>query len=242
MDKKSAIVTGASKGIGRGIALELAKQNYNVVVADIDQAGAAAVVAEIQSQGGQALAVACDVSKKSQIDALITTAQEKFGGVHTLVNNAGIYPFKAFADLTEEDWEKVIHTNLRSVFLCSQAAARIMPENSRIISVTSIASMIGFAGLTHYCASKGGINGFTRALALELAPKKITVNAVAPGAILTPGAASSEDVQKQTVAKIPLGRMGTPEDIAHAVAFLASDNANYITGQVLVVDGGWTIQ
>jgi len=174
---------------------------------------------------------------------MIQATVDEFDSLDVLVNNAGIYPFTPFMDITEEQWDKVIAVNLKSVFLCSQAAARIMPDGSRIIMTSSVASMLGFSGLVHYCASKGGINGLVRALALELAPRQITVNAVAPGSIITPGTSNiDEGSQKATMAKIPLGRLGKPQDIAAAVAFLASEGAGYITGQVLVVDGGWTIQ
>jgi 3-oxoacyl-[acyl-carrier protein] reductase len=146
--------------------------------------------------------------------------------------------------MTEADWDKVIEINLKSVFLASQAAAKVMKEGSKIVQISSIASLVGFEGLTHYCASKGGINGMLRAMALELAPKKINVNAVAPGAIETPGAGGAQtgDALKQTLSVIPWQRVGKPADIAGAVTFLASPMADYITGQVLVVDGGWTLK
>lgn len=132
--------------------------------------------------------------------------------------------------------------NLKGIFLTSQAVSKVLPEGGRIINISSIASLVGFQGLTHYCASKGGVNGFTRALALELAFKNITVNSVAPGAIETPGAQMSEEVKQQTISNIPLQRIGKPEDIAHMVTFLASDKSSYITGQTFVVDGGWVLK
>lgn len=242
LKNKVAIVTGSRQGIGCGIALALAKEGYNVVVADMDDEGCKDVVKKIEDLGFKALVTKCDVSKKTEVDNLIAKTIETFGKIDILVNNAGIYPFKPFLEMAEEDWDRVLDINLKSVFLCSQAAAKVMKEGSKIISLSSIASLVGFSGLTHYCASKGGISSFTRALALELAPQKINVNAVAPGAIDTPGAASTEEIKQQTIAGIPLKRMGTPEDIAAAVVFLASENSNYITGQTIVVDGGWTIQ
>lgn len=241
-NKKTAIVTGAGVGIGRGIALALAKEGYNIVVADINQENCQKVANEILNLGVKSLAVKCDVSSSADVAQLFNQAVKEFERVDVLVNNAGIYPFVSFEKMQESDWDKVINVNLKSIFLCSKEASKIMPEGGRIIDVSSIASLVGFSGLVHYCASKGGVNGMIRALALEMAPKKITVNAVAPGAIQTPGAQGTEESQKQMVATIPLKRIGQPEDIANAVVFLASEKSSYITGQVIVVDGGWTIQ
>ncbi|HTW96921.1 MAG TPA: SDR family NAD(P)-dependent oxidoreductase [Candidatus Methylomirabilis sp.] len=244
LKNKIAIVTGARQGIGKGIALALAQEGCQVVVSDINQEDCQKVVEEIAKMGAKGLAVKCDVSQKADVDELISATVKEFGGLDIMVNNAGIYPFKPFAEMTEADWDKVMSINLKSVFLGTQAAAKAMKDGGRIVSISSIASLIGFPGLAHYCASKGGINGFVRAVALELAGQKITVNAIAPGAIETPGASvgMNEEVKKQTVAGIPLGRMGTPDDIAQAVVFLASERASYITGQVIVVDGGWTLK
>lgn len=241
---KVAIVTGSRRGIGYGIVLALAKEGCNVVVADIDLKDCENVVKEVERLGVKGLAVKCDVSSKKDIDDMFAKTINKFGKLDILVNNAGIYPFISFTDMTEKDWDKVLDINLKSIFFTSQAAAKIMKPGSKIVSISSIASLVGFKGLVHYCASKGGINGFTRALALELADKKINVNAIAPGAIETPGASQgmSEEAKKQTIAVIPWARMGLPEDIANAVVFLSSDKSDYITGQVLVVDGGWTSQ
>lgn len=239
---KSAIVTGAGQGIGQGIAQVLTKEGANVLVADLNLENAEKVVAEINAGGGKAIAIKCDVSLKAEVDAMVEKAVSEFGKLDILVNNAGIYPMKPFLEMTEDDWDKVINVNLKSVFLCSQAAALKMPEGSKIVSISSIAAFVGFDGLCHYCATKGGINASIRAIALELAKKKINVNAVAPGAIQTPGAAAAEEIMKQTISMIPAGRMGQPEDIANAVAFLVSDKADYITGQTLIVDGGWTLR
>jgi len=244
-ENKTAIVTGASKGIGYGIALALAKEGANVVLADVDESGNENAAKEIEeATNSKCLAVSCDVSKKEDVDDFIKASVEKFGAVDILVNNAGIFPFKPFLELTEADWDKVLDINLKSIFLCSQAAAKVMKDGSKIISISSIASLIGFEGLTHYCASKGGINGLTRALALELAPKKINVNAIAPGLISTPGANAGVDDEttKQMVAQIPWNRKGLPEDIANAVVYLSSQQSDYVTGQVIVVDGGWTLR
>ncbi|MBW3017391.1 SDR family oxidoreductase [Candidatus Woesearchaeota archaeon] len=238
-----AIVTGARQGIGKGIALALAKEGCNVVVSDLVVDDCQKVVDEIKQLGADALAVKCDVSNKSEVDAMVKSAIEKFGKIDVLVNNAGIFPFKPFMDMAEQDWDKVLSVNLKSVYLCSQAAAKEMKNGGRIVNISSIASLIGFPQLAHYCASKGGINGLTRALSLELAPK-IRVNAVAPGAIDTPGASAGANPQvlEQTVAATPLKRMGRPEDIANAVVFLASEKSDFVTGAVLVVDGGMTVQ
>ncbi|MDP3244215.1 MAG: SDR family NAD(P)-dependent oxidoreductase [bacterium] len=244
LKNKVAIVTGARQGIGYGIVLALAKEGCNVVVSDLDQKDCDKVAKELEKLKVKSLGVKCDVSKKSEVDSLMAKAVKKFGRVDILVNNAGIYPFVPFEKMKEADWDKVLDVNLKSVFLCCQAAVMVMKPGSKIVSVSSIASLVGFEGLTHYCASKGGINGFTRALALELAKKKINVNAVAPGAIATPGvsAGTTKEAQKQFLAMIPWGRMGQPDDIAQTVVFLSSDKADYITGQVIVVDGGWTLR
>jgi NAD(P)-dependent dehydrogenase (short-subunit alcohol dehydrogenase family) len=212
-------------------------------VADLAQADCDATAKELTTHGAEAIGIACDVSQAASVTELFKQTIEKFGGVDVLVNNAGIYPFVSFDKMTEADWDKVLTVNLKSMYLCCHEAAKVLPAGGRIVNISSIASLVGFEGLTHYCASKGGINGFTRALALELAHKNITANVVAPGAINTPGAAgSSEEQKKQTIAVIPLARMGESEDIANAVAFLASAKSSYITGQVLVVDGGWTLR
>jgi len=240
---KTALITGAGQGIGRGIAVRLARDGYNIAIADINLSHLAEAAQEISSLGVRVLKIEADVSNVRDVQHMIQATVDEFGSLDVVVNNAGIYPFTPFMDITEEQWDKVIAVNLKSVFLCSQAAARVMPDGSRIIMISSVASLLGFLGLVHYCASKGGINGLVRALALELAPRQITVNAVAPGSIITPGTSSTnEESHKATIAKIPLGRLGKPQDIAAAVAFLASEEAGYITGQVLAVDGGWTIQ
>jgi len=241
---KTAIITGAGQGIGYGIALALAKEGCNVVVSDINQATCDKAAQDFSGMGVKALGIKCDVSNKAEVDNLVAKTIENFGQLDILVNNAGIYPFKPFGQMTEADWDRVMDVNLKSIFLCSQASINAMKAGSKIINISSIAAFVGFEGLTHYCASKGGVSSFTRALALELAPKKININAVAPGAVDTPGAtgSSSEEVKKQTVAAIPLGRMGLAEDIANAVVFLASEKADYIVGQTIIVDGGWTLR
>lgn len=239
LKNKVAIVTGAAMGIGYGIAGKLLNEGAKVVFSDIK--GSEALVKKFKNK---AIFIKCDVSNQVQVNKLIKHTINKFGKLDILVNNAGIFPFVPFMQMQESDWNKVMNVNLKSIFFTSQAAAKVMTKGGKIINISSIASMVGFPSLTHYCASKSGMNGFVRALALELAPQKITVNAVAPGAIETPGASqgSSEEETKQTINIIPLKRMGQPADIAGAVAFLASADADYITGQIITVDGGWIIQ
>lgn len=242
LKNKVAIVTGAKQGIGYGIALALAKEGCRVVVSDLVQNDCDLALQKIENQEYPGLALKCDVSKKEEVDNLIASTIKKFGQLDILVNNAGIYPFQPFSEMKEADWDRVMDINLKSVFLCAQAAIKEMKEGGKIINISSIASLIGFEGLVHYCASKGGLNAMVRALALELAPRKINVNAVAPGGIDTPGASSSEEAKNQIIATIPFKKLGAPEDIANAVVFLASDKSNYITGQTIVVDGGWTLR
>jgi len=241
---KTVVITGAGRGIGRGIALAFAEEKYNVVVSDISKEDIEKVTGEVKRLGADSLAVKCDVSKGSEVKNLMAEAVRKFKKIDVLINNAGIFPFVPFSQMTEGDWDKVINVNLKSIFLCSRAVLDFMPTGGRIINISSIASLVGFEGLVHYCASKGGINSLVRALALELAPKKITVNTIAPGAIETPGAMKTltEEAKKQTIAVIPLARFGLPEDIANAALFLASEKSDYITGQIIIVDGGRTLR
>ncbi|MBN1585440.1 SDR family oxidoreductase [Candidatus Uhrbacteria bacterium] len=244
LKNKVAVITGARQGIGFGIASAFAKEGCNVVISDIDQAGSEKAAKKLQKFGVRTLAIACDVSKGDEVRGLIDKTAKKFGRLDILVNNAGIFPSVPFPKMTEADWDSVLDVNLKGTFLCSQAAAGKMRAGGKIVNISSIASLVGFEGLVHYCASKGGVNGMVRALALELADRKINVNAVAPGAIETPGAAKTltDEAKKGIVAAIPWKKMGTPDDIAQAAVFLASDRSNYITGQVLVVDGGWTLR
>jgi len=244
---KVAIVTGARRGMGRTHALALAKAGAKVVAADISLEDCEKVVKEIEKAKGEAMAVKCDVSKKEEVDEMVKKTSEKWGRIDILVNNAGICQFKPFLDLTEEEWDRTININLRGYFLCAQAAAREMAKQKSgvIVNIASIAMGqvgVGFPAITHYCASKGGIVAMTEAMALELAPLNIRVNAIAPGAIDTPMAAStSQDpkVLEGTLTQIPLHRMGKPEEVSNLVLFLASDASSYMTGSTVVVDGGW---
>jgi len=244
---KVAIITGAKQGMGRTHALTLSRAGAKVVLADISQQECEAVVQEIKKERGEAIAVKCDISNKAEVDNLITQTLETFGKIDILVNNAGICPFQPFLEIKEQDFQKVIDVNLKGYFLCAQAAAREMAKqkSGAIINIASIAMGqvgVGFQGLTHYCASKGGIVAMAEAMSLELAPLGIRVNTIAPGAIDTPMAASVKSDAKTFegfMAKVPLHRMGKPEEISNAVLFLASDESSYMTGSVVVVDGGW---
>lgn len=247
LKNKVAIVTGARRGMGRTHALALAKAGAKVVVADISLEDCEKVVEEIKKQKGEALAIKCDVSKKAEIEEMIQKTISKFGRIDILVNNAGICQFKPFLDLTEEEWDKTININLKGYFLCAQACAREMAKqkSGAIVNIASIAMGqvgVGFPALVHYGASKGGIVAMTEAMALELAPLNIRANAIAPGAIDTPMAAStSQDpkVLEGTLSRIPLHRIGKPQEVSNAVLFLVSDESSYMTGSTVVVDGGW---
>lgn len=239
-----ALVTGAAQGIGQGIAVALAEEGCRIVVADLSGDSCQETLRLVAEAGSEAIAIACNVAVATDVAGLFVKTIEHFGRVDVVVNNAGVFPFMPIEQMTEEQWDKVLDVNLKGTFLVAQKAAGFLLAGGRIVNVSSIASVIGFAAMTHYCASKSGVNGLTRALALELAPKQITVNAVAPGATATPGAsvAQTDEVLQQTIQQIPLARQGTPGDIANTVVFLASEQSSYITGQVLVVDGGWTLR
>lgn len=242
LESRVALVTGASRGIGRATALELSRRGASVIV-NYNHSSEAAnqLVEEIQKAGCQAQAVKADVSDYTQAQNLIKAAIEKFGGLDILVNNAGITRDTLIMMMAEEDWEKVLAINLKSIFNCSKAAVRHMMRKryGRIINITSVAGQMGNAGQTNYSASKAGQIGFTKALAREVASRNITVNAIAAGYIDTEIWSTVPDESRQAALSIiPLARKGQPEEIAFAVAFLASDQAAYITGQVLGVDGG----
>ena len=247
LKNKIALVTGSRRGIGQGIALALARVGANVVVTDIDQADCQKVVDQIKEIGQDGLAIKLDVTNKGEVEKAIKMTVEKFGKIDILVNNAGIAQFKPFLELTEADWDRTLDINLKGMFLCSQAAAKEMVKNKygKIVNIASIASGqvgIGFLNIAHYCASKGGVTALTEALALELAPYGINVNAIGPGVIETPmtqDILADEAGKKGMLMRIPKGRLGQPKDVASAVVFLASDEADYITGVTLFVDGGW---
>jgi len=240
MDKRSlegkvAIVTGGTKGIGKGIADALKKY------------GATVVVSARNPEKTNHYFVKCDVSNFNEAQSLVNETIKKYKKIDILVNNAGIYPFVSLPDMTEQQWDQVIAVNLKGVFNCTKAAIPFMMEKKygKIVNITSIAgTKVGFPNLVHYCSSKAGIVGFTKAAALDLAQYKINVNAIAPGAIMTPGtkAGLGKDALNQLVQTIPEKRVGKPVDIAETVAFLVSDAAEYITGETVTVDGGYTDQ
>jgi NAD(P)-dependent dehydrogenase (short-subunit alcohol dehydrogenase family) len=244
---KVAVITGAGQGMGRTHALVLSRAGAKVVISDVSVDKCQLVADEVKKQRGESLVVRCDVSKKSDIDNLVSETIKKFGKIDILVNNAGIFPFQSFLEMQEKDFEKVIDINLKGYFLMAQACAKEMvkQKSGAIVNITSIAMGqvgVGFAGLTHYCASKGGITAMSEAMALELAPFGIRVNCVAPGAIDTPGASSTsmdDKAREAMLAPIPMHRQGKPEEISNAVLFLASQESSYMTGATIVVDGGW---
>lgn len=239
---KVAVVTGASRGIGKAIAVELGKRGAKVIVNYAKSAeGANEAVAAIKAGGGEAAAVQADVTDNAAAANLIKSAVETFGRIDILVNNAGTTRDMVIMMMPEEDWDTVITTNLKSAFNCSKAAVKVMmrQRSGRIINISSVSGVAGNAGQTNYSASKAGLIGLTKALAREVAPRNVTVNAVAPGFIPTDLTNNlPENLKNESLKAIPLARWGTAEEVAYAVAFLASDEAAYITGQTLHVDGG----
>jgi len=239
---KVALVTGASRGIGRAIAMELAKQGANIAVnyaGSVDRANE--VVAEIKALGREAIAIQCDVANAESVSEMIKTTLDAFGTIDILVNNAGITKDNLLMRMKESEWDDVINTNLKGVFLCTKAVTRPMMKQrkGRIINITSIVGVTGNPGQANYVAAKAGVIGFTKTTAKELAQRNITVNAIAPGFITTDMTDKlTDDVKQAMLGQIPLGAFGNPEDIANAVVFLASDESGYITGQTLHIDGG----
>jgi 3-oxoacyl-[acyl-carrier protein] reductase len=242
LNGKVAVVTGASRGIGRAIATTLAAAGAVVVVNyKSNQAAAEEVVRAIVAADGQALAVQADVGVPAEVEHLFKTALDRYGRLDILVNNAGITRDVLLLRMKEEDFDAVLDTNLRGVYLCTRAALRPMTRarSGRIINITSVIGLMGNAGQANYAAAKAGIIGFTKAVAREMGARNITVNAVAPGYIETELTGRlSDQIRAAILENIPLGRLGTPQDVANLVCFLASDAAAYITGQTLTVDGG----
>jgi NAD(P)-dependent dehydrogenase (short-subunit alcohol dehydrogenase family) len=246
LEDKLAIVTGGAAGIGKAIALALANEGADVAIADIQDAKAEAVAETIVAMGRRALAISCDVSDSAQVNAMVAQVVDTWGGLDILVNNAAIIAPGLFWELRDEDWHKIIRTNLDSVFFCSRAAARVMIEQGRggrIINMSSIHAMLSEPSAGPYTAAKGGIEAFARTMATELARYRILVNCVAPGAtyseLTTP--MYTDAVKKSLFQRVPLQEIAQPEWIAAGVVFLASDDSRYMTGQVLTIDGGYVM-
>jgi L-rhamnose 1-dehydrogenase len=245
---KVAVVTGAGRGIGRAVALRLGREGAAVLVnhpPGLDEAAyAETVVQELEAEGHEAMTYAADVSQKAQVDAMFLAVHDRFGGVDILVNNAGICPFATWWDMTEELWDHVYAVNLKGAFLCSHAASKMMRDQGRggrIISLSSISALVGGSLQTHYTPTKAGIRSLMQSLAIVLGPYGITCNSILPGTILTDiNRSLYQDPQRlqHDAQRVPVGRLGRPDDIAGAVAFLASDDAQYINGADLLIDGG----
>lgn len=238
---KVAVVTGASRGIGRVIALALAGQGAKVVASARNAEALEKLTAEIKAQGGEAVAVVGDVALDADANNLISQAVATYGKVDILVNNAGITRDGLLLRMKSEDWDAVLDTNLKGAFLCTRAVAKVMSKQryGRIINMSSVVGEMGNSGQANYCASKAGLLGLTKSVARELARRNVTVNAVTPGFIVTDMTEEMTDKAREAMtAQIPLGRLGESEDVANAVLFLASDQSAYITGQVLGVNGG----
>lgn len=242
LDGRVALVTGAARGIGRSIALRLARMGAAVAVNDLRPAQE--VVAEIEAAGGRALAAPANITVAAEVTAMVDQVVATLGNLHILVNNAGIARDMLLLRLSEEDWDAVLSTNLKGAYLCAKAALRplLKARWGRIVNISSVVGIAGNAGQANYSAAKAGLIGFTRSLAKELGSRGITVNAVAPGFIVTDMTAGlSDKIREDALARTPIGRLGQPEDVATAVAFLCSEEAGFITGQVLGVDGGMVL-
>jgi 3-oxoacyl-[acyl-carrier protein] reductase len=242
LEGRIAIVTGAGQGIGRAIALGMARQGAAVVVAELDAANGSKVQTEIEALGQRAVATATDVSREESVGAMVERATREFGRIDILVNNAGIYPVSPIEEMSEELWDRVIATNLVGTFLCSRAVVPgfLKRRHGRIISMASGRALQGAADGAHYAASKAGIIGFTKALALEMAPYGVTANAICPGVTDTaqPRGHRTEEELYAMAERVPLGRIGQTDDLVGPAVFLASDAARFVTGQTVVVNGG----
>jgi glucose 1-dehydrogenase len=248
LEGKRALVTGANSGIGQAIAMRLAREGAAVVVNYLrKQEAAEAVVGDIAAAGGRAIAVQADVSNEQQVDEMFARARAEFGGLDILVNNAGFETHHPILEMPADAWRKVLEVDLTGAFLCAQRAARLMVEQKTggaIVNISSVHNIIPWGGFAHYCAAKAGLDMLTKTMALELATERVRVNSVAPGAIQTP---INENVWgdpvmlKDLLRKIPTERMGQTDEVAACVAFLSSDEASYVTGAILYVDGGMTL-
>jgi len=238
---KVALVTGASRGIGRSISLALAAQGAKIVAVDVDLQATEEFVAELKAAGTEAIAIQGNVTVAADVDQMVKIAKETFDRIDILVNNAGITRDALLLRMKDADWDAVLDVNLKGAFLCTRAVAKLMTKQryGRIINIASVVGQMGNAGQANYCASKAGLMGLTRSNARELAKRNITVNAVAPGFIATAMTdALPEEKRQELAAQIPLARLGSAEDIANAVLFLAAEKTGYITGQVIGVNGG----
>lgn len=242
LKKKNALVTGGSRGIGRAIAIELSKQGANVIITyNSSKEKAKEVIKEIEKNGVKGLAIKANVSSEEDVKNMMKTIKSQFDSIDVLVNNAGVTKDNLLVRMKSEDWDEVINTNLKGVYLCTKAVARgmIKKRYGKIVNVASVVGISGNAGQGNYSASKAGVIGFTKSIAKELGSRGINVNGVAPGFVETDMTeVLSEDIKEQSLKMIPLKRFAKPEDIANVVVFLCSEKANYITGQIINVDGG----
>lgn len=245
LKEKVAIVTGAGSGIGRAIAQVFGKENAKVVVSDYNEKNGQETAKLIKSVGGKAIFSKCDVSQLSQVRNMVKVAIKEFGRLDILVNNAGVYLPHDALGTSDQEWQKTIDVDLKGVWLCSKTAIPEMLKagKGKIINIASIAGFVGFQNSAAYCAAKGGVVNLTREMALDYGPKKINVNAIAPGVIKTAMTKSmlvDKKMADQLLTNIPIGRFGEPEDIAYLALYLASEQSDFVTGQIFTIDGGWT--